>query len=178
MRVGYVGRLEAHKGVTCCSMRWPRCPASSCVIVGDGPEREAIERAGSAISASTERVTLRGFAAHDDLPDLYRSFDVLVVPSLETPCWIEQFGRVAVEAMASGVPVVASDSGSLPEVLGGAGVLVPPGDVGAPGRRARAPARRPIGADPDGRRRSAAGGLLRLVRGRERHLDLYEEMLG
>ena len=56
---------------------------------------------------------------------------MLVVPSIETPSWIEQFGRVALEAMASGVTVVASNSGALPEVLGGAGVLVPPDDVAA-----------------------------------------------
>jgi glycosyltransferase involved in cell wall biosynthesis len=53
------------------------------------------------------------------------------VPSLETPGWIEQFGRVAVEAMAAGTPVVASDSGSLAEVVGDAGILVPPGNPAA-----------------------------------------------
>ena len=47
------------------------------------------------------------------------------------PGWLEQFGRVVVEAQASGIPVVASASGALPDVVGGAGLLVPPGDAPA-----------------------------------------------
>ena len=100
--------------------------------------------------------------APDELAGVYRRFDVVAVPSLETPSWIEQFGRVAVEAMASGVAVVASDSGSLPEVVADAGILVPPGDVGALAGAlgtAAGPAR---GAGPPGRRRPAPGGPLRL----------------
>ena len=52
-------------------------------------------------------------------------------PSLPLPGWIEQFGRVVAEAQASGVPVVASASGALPDVVGDAGLLVPPGDPAA-----------------------------------------------
>jgi glycosyltransferase involved in cell wall biosynthesis len=44
------------------------------------------------------------------------------------PGWIEQFGRVVVEGQASGVPVVASSSGALPDVVGEVGLLVPPAD--------------------------------------------------
>ncbi|MGH9127190.1 MAG: glycosyltransferase family 4 protein, partial [Acidimicrobiales bacterium] len=83
-----------------------------------------IERRG--LSAS---VRVEGFRSYDDLPAFYRTLDVVCVPSLPTPRWVEQFGRVAVEAMASGVPVVASTCGSLPEVIGDAGLLVIPGDV-------------------------------------------------
>ncbi len=55
--------------------------------------------------------------------------DVLVVPSTSRPEWAEQFGRVAVEAMFAGVPVIASRSGALPEVIGNTGVLVDELDV-------------------------------------------------
>jgi glycosyltransferase involved in cell wall biosynthesis len=54
--------------------------------------------------------------------------DLLVLPSLETKHWTELFGRILVEAMACEVPVIASRSGGIPEVLGDAGVLVEPGN--------------------------------------------------
>jgi len=59
--------------------------------------------------------------------------DVVLVPSVpdERGFGREGFGLVALEAMAAGTPVVASDDGALPEVLGRCGILVPPGDAGA-----------------------------------------------
>ncbi|RPI51817.1 MAG: glycosyltransferase, partial [Chloroflexi bacterium] len=63
----------------------------------------------------------------------YRQLDVLVVPSRTRPNWKEQFGRVAVEAMACGVPVVGSDSGEIPHVLGDAGLIFAEDDVAALG---------------------------------------------
>jgi len=128
LRVGYVGRLEPHKGVAVLVDAVAATPGISLEIVGAGPERDSLEhRVTSAGLAG--RVQFGGFHDQADLAEVYRRFDVVVVPSLDTPSWVEQFGRVAVEAMASGVAVVASRSGALPEVVGDAGVLVPPGDV-------------------------------------------------
>ena len=56
------------------------------------------------------------------------TLDVLVLPSIPTVSWVEQFGRVLVEAMACKVAVVASDCGEIPGVVGDAGILVEPGD--------------------------------------------------
>ena len=86
-------------------------------------------------------------------------------------------GRVAVEAMASGVPVLASDSGSLPEVLADAGDLVPPGDVAG-----LADAIVRLRDDPVGRARMAVAGRDRAAHFSwpavaERHRALYEEMI-
>jgi glycosyltransferase involved in cell wall biosynthesis len=50
---------------------------------------------------------------------------VLVLPSRTTPTWKEQFGRVLIEAMAYGVPVIGSDSGEIPQVIGKAGIIYP-----------------------------------------------------
>jgi glycosyltransferase involved in cell wall biosynthesis len=130
VRIGYVGRIEERKGVSILLSSVALLPAVCVEFVGDGPHRASLERAIEQLGLG-ERASVRGFAAQDELPGIYRSWDIVCVPSLATPRWIEQFGRVAVEAMASGVPVVASDSGSLPEVLGDAGLLVRPGDVDA-----------------------------------------------
>jgi glycosyltransferase involved in cell wall biosynthesis len=65
------------------------------------------------------------------LPAFYHSVDILVLPSLSRPNWIEQFGRVLIEAMACGIPVVGSDTGEIPHVIGEAGLIFPQGDSDA-----------------------------------------------
>ena len=58
----------------------------------------------------------------------FKQFDVLVVPSLSTPSRKEQFGRVIAESMASGVPVIGSSSGAIPEVIGEHGLIFEEGN--------------------------------------------------
>jgi len=70
------------------------------------------------------RVRFLGFVSPEDLPSLYSRARVFVYPSL-----METFGKPLVEAMGCGVPVVASNTSSIPEVLGNAGILVDPKDV-------------------------------------------------
>lgn len=77
-----------------------------------------------AAGARPDRVDVVGYA--DDLVAAYRAADVVLMPSRA-----EGFGLPAAEAMACGVPVVAFDNTSLPEVVGDAGILVPDGDVAA-----------------------------------------------
>jgi glycosyltransferase involved in cell wall biosynthesis len=113
-RVGFVGRLVPEKGVADVLAFGARL-----LCVGAGP------LADDARAAGAEVVTAGSTA------ELIRQLErmaVLVVPSRTTAGWKEQFGRVAAEALAAGVPVVAYASGALPEVVGDAGVLVPEGD--------------------------------------------------
>jgi glycosyltransferase involved in cell wall biosynthesis len=65
------------------------------------------------------------------VPDYLRELDVLVLPSRTTRSWKEQFGRVLVEAMACGVPVIGSSSGEIPNVIGDGGLVFPEDDVAA-----------------------------------------------
>jgi glycosyltransferase involved in cell wall biosynthesis len=68
---------------------------------------------------------------HDEVPKYLNAMDLLCAPSQTTAGWREQFGRMLIEAFASGIPVIASDSGEIPYVVGDAGVIVPEGDEAA-----------------------------------------------
>ncbi|HXG55005.1 MAG TPA: glycosyltransferase family 4 protein [Vicinamibacterales bacterium] len=121
--VGFLGRLVEEKGVRTLLDALPVGSVPWRVLfVGDGPERQAID----AFARRHEgRVRIISHATHDDVPRWLNAMDVLCAPSRTTPAWREQFGRMLVEAMACGVPVVASDSGEIPHVVGDAGVIVP-----------------------------------------------------
>ena len=99
-------------------------------LVGGGSARDEIRALTRALQVD-DRVSFVGQLPSAALPAEYHKIDVLVLPSLTRPNWKEQFGRVLVEAMASGVPVIGSDSGAIPGVIGEAGRIVPEGDVGA-----------------------------------------------
>jgi glycosyltransferase involved in cell wall biosynthesis len=103
-------------------------PQARALIVGDGPEHGNLRRLHAELNLG-EAVQLLGEIPDDDeVARLYRQADVFCLPSIQ-----EGFGIVFLEAMASGLPVVATTAAAIPEVVpqGKAGLLVPPGDVEA-----------------------------------------------
>lgn len=128
--VGYAGRLVAQKGVPDLLEAVAGLPGARLLLVGRG-ELESELRQRAAAPDLLGRVEFTGWVPSEAMPELYRRMDVLVLPSRTTPSWKEQFGRVLVDAMASGVAVVGSDSGEIPNVVGEAGLVFPEGDVGA-----------------------------------------------
>ena len=129
--VGFVGRLIEAKGLRTLLPAFERLGGRERLsIAGDGPLAGWIRKyaAGRGLS---DRVELPGHIAPEDIPGFLRSVDVLALPSIPTPRWVEQFGRSLIEAMACEVPVIGSESGEIPNVIGDAGILVPPDDVDA-----------------------------------------------
>jgi len=124
--VGFIGRLTGQKGVDILLRAFAlveRChPTVKLILAGEGPDRPALSRLAK--SLGLQRVMFLGW--RDDAADILADIDLLVVPSR----W-EGFGLVALEAMAMGKPVVASNVSALPEIVvpGQTGLLVPHGDA-------------------------------------------------
>lgn len=149
-----------------------RVPGVRALIAGDGPERARLESLSRELGVASE-VEFLGATPHERMPELFASAQVAVIPSL-----MEATSVAALEAMACGLPVVASEVGGLPEIVNAdVGALVPPGDPAA-----LAGAIATLLGDP---RHSEKGRLARqrvvekwsndrLV---ERHLEIYEQLV-
>ncbi len=99
-------------------------------ISGGGPERPLLEALAQELGIR-DRVQFDGSIPSSQMPAYLRQMDVLVLASRTLPNWKEQFGRVLIEAMACEVPVVGSQSGEIPNVIGDAGLTFPEDDVNA-----------------------------------------------
>jgi len=110
-----VGRLVPQKGIEYFIRAIPsiakRYPEAKFIIVGEGWSRDILE-AEARSSGQGRKIRFTGFASDKEVINLMTSADVLVVPSVYEP-----FGIVALEGMATGVPVVASQVGGLSEVI-------------------------------------------------------------
>jgi len=111
----FIGRLVPQKGVEYLIMAAPKIfgqhPEARIVIVGDGWSKDHLWNLASSIGCQ-HKIIFLGFISDQDLIELTLSSDVLVVPSVYEP-----FGIVALEGMAAGVPVVASNTGGLAEII-------------------------------------------------------------
>jgi glycosyltransferase involved in cell wall biosynthesis len=127
--IAMIGRLvSAQKGqdllLRAMSEIRRHCPEALLLIVGDGPDRAALESLARKLGLAA---AVRFFGHRDDIPAFLAASQVVAVPSVVA----EAFGLTALEGMAAGRPVVAFASGGLPELIrhGETGFLVPKGDV-------------------------------------------------
>lgn len=126
--IGYFGRLVEEKGVHLLIDAAAKLPdAWRLRIIGNGPMRGALETQAQQLGVA-QWVEFCDHVPSIEMPAQYRTLDAFVLPSLTRPNWKEQFGRVLVEAMASGVPVIGSDSGAIPDVIADAGLIFKEGD--------------------------------------------------
>ncbi len=133
--IAYFGRLTPEKGVHLLIEALGRLRESNWQLLIDRFDLygdQYRERLGSQITSLGLQDRVVYFdATHEEMPDYMNAADITVLPSISTPAWKEQYGRVAPEAMACGSVVVVSDSGTLPELVGDAGLVVPEGDTEA-----------------------------------------------
>ena len=120
--IGYVGRLLFMKGIDLLSAATAAMPDSRLLLVGSGEEESKFRALAQQLGIS-DRVEWLPPLAEERIPEILRRMDVFVLPSRRTEGWMEQLGRVAIEAMAVGVPVIGARSGAIPEVLGDAGLV-------------------------------------------------------
>jgi glycosyltransferase involved in cell wall biosynthesis len=163
---GFIGRICVEKGVRWLLEAFTRNadPPGRLVIAGKG-ETRFVESLKAEFSSPCV-----AFIGHVDPAVFYEQVDVVVIPSL----WHEPFGRTAIEALAYGIPVVASNRGGIPEVIqdGLTGIIVDPDEAGSLAR-----AMRRFSAEPELAGALGANGVQRLSRfSEESAVDTYESV--
>jgi L-malate glycosyltransferase len=159
--IGYVGYIIEEKGLATLlralsklkDLHW------SLVVVGTGPYATSFERLARQLGLS-QQVRQLGYVPHTDVPLYLSAFDLLVLPSETRGGLKEQFGRVIIEALACGTPVIGSNSGEIPRLLQatGGGLIFPEGKAEALARQIRR-----LVEDPALRRESATKGQARVL---------------
>lgn len=133
--VGYIGRITQEKGIQdflyaaekLCITMGARMDIKF-LIIGDGHYKEEAQRLAKKLELE-HAVMFLPAVDFRRIVEYYNAMDVMIIPSRTTSEWKEQFGRTIIEAMSCGVPVIGSNSGAIPEVIGEAGLIFQEGDV-------------------------------------------------
>lgn len=157
LAIGYAGRLVPEKGLDILLLAAAQVPEVCVRIAGAGPEKGLLDYLVKQHGLG-ERVMFERPRPSTGMPQFYATLDAFVLPSRTRPNWKEQFGRVLIEAMACGVPVVGSTSGEIPNVIGEAGLTFPEDDV-----EALAAHLRTLQRNPEVRAQLAATGRARVL---------------
>jgi len=128
--IGFIGRLVSHRGLDTLlsALAKHRHAPWRLIVAGDGPERERLERLTSDLHLPA-RVRWAGALPPEHVAALWDELDILVVPSRPSLTWNEPTAATLLEGMAHEVAVIGSKTGVLPELIGTAGMITPPGDA-------------------------------------------------
>jgi glycosyltransferase involved in cell wall biosynthesis len=127
--IGFIGRLKEEKGLPLMIDALTYLPDyCRAVFVGHGPMRSTLEEQATRQGVA-DRVIFKAGVPTYEVPGEMQQLDAFVLPSLTRPNWKEQFGRVLCEAMACETPVIGSDSGEIPYVIGEGGLVFPEGNA-------------------------------------------------
>jgi glycosyltransferase involved in cell wall biosynthesis len=132
LTIGFIGRMLPGKGLNVLADALEKLKGDDwkMLVVGEGPEREGFEQQLRAANLR-DRAEFTGAINFALVPEYFHQMDLMVIPTETTKRIREQFGRVIVEAMATGVPVIGSTCGAIPEVIGDAGLVFPEGNATA-----------------------------------------------
>ncbi len=146
-------------------------------LIGGGPWRSHLNQLATD-SGLGSRIQFLPWMSSTEFPKFLHTIDMLVLPSVSQPNWKEQFGRVLVEAMACGVPVVGSTCGEIPNVIGDAGLIVPEGNIPAlTDALRRLQSDKSLGTDLSCRGRQRALAFFTHKRSAEETVRVYREMM-
>ena len=130
--IGFVGRFVPEKGgdtlLQAFSMLIKKGLNVQLMMLGSGPEMENWRKLARELGIA-KQVNWLDAVPHNEVPNIMAHMDALVLPSKSTPYWKEQFGLVLAQAMSMGLPVIGSNCGAIPEVIGRQDVIFPEGDA-------------------------------------------------
>ena len=158
LALGFIGRLVPEKGLDLLFRACVKVLGEwSLDVVGTGPAQVELEALAERLGISA-RITWHGALPRSALGAVWNHLNCLVMPSRATRDWVEIQAPVALEAMAHGIPVVATDTGALRHIVGAGGMIVPEEDV-----TALADALRLLLEDPGARAHAGAEGRRRVI---------------
>lgn len=132
LNIGFVGRIAHQKGIDtlieAAHLLRQQGLRFHLQICGSGPDLNTFQNLAHDYNLG-DYITWRGGVSHDQVPTEIAKMDLLVLPSRTVSTWKEQFGHVLIEAMATGIPVVGSTCGEIPNVIGRPELIFPEGDA-------------------------------------------------
>ena len=130
-QTGYVGRLVEEKGLDDVLTALGQVPANIMFsVMGEGPHEPMLRRRAAA-GGLDGRVSFRPWSSPRDVAAFMQAQDAIILPTRTTRAVKEQFGRVIIEAQACGTPVIGSNCGAIPDVVGAGGWIIPENDPDA-----------------------------------------------